>query len=201
MKLDPFKGIEARQGFILHPHFRFDPGTLAIIGLSTMAVGTGVSAYGQYQAGSAEQSAANYNARVLERQAQTREQKSLFEQQRQAEAASRQSSTMRAGFGSAGVISSEGTPLLIQAEQAHQSELENLMIGYQGMNEGQYLRSQAQQQRYAGKIAKQAGTISAGATLLQGFGSTALTAGMMGQMGMFSGGSPSLASASGPHIA
>ena len=43
-------------------------GTLAIIGLASTAIGAGVSAYGQYQQGKAQEAIANYNAQQRERQ-------------------------------------------------------------------------------------------------------------------------------------
>ena len=145
-------------------------GAGAIAAIAMQAVGTGVSAYGQYQAGAAEESAARYNARVLQREAQAREQKSLLESKQQAEEANRLQSTMRARLGASGAVTTEGAPLAALAEQARQSELENLLIGYGGQTEAQQLRSQARQTRYAGKIAGQAGSLQSMTTLLSGFG-------------------------------
>jgi len=141
----------------------FDPATL-------MLAGTALGAFGEYQAGQDQSAMAEYNAKVQEREAQAAEQKAMIESRRQAAEAARQMSTLRARMGASGVISTTGAPLEIQAEQARQSELENAMIGYEGVTEAQRLRSGAAQTRYAGKVAKQASRIKAGTTLLTGFG-------------------------------
>jgi len=83
---------------------------------------------------------------------------------------------MLAGMGAAGAVTSAGTPLLIQAKQQAESELENLMIGYEGATQASRLRSEANLQRTQGKIygqkaktARTASYIGAGSTLLTGF--------------------------------
>ena len=150
-----------------------------------MAAGTGLAAAGQIQAGRAAevegksaQAIANYNAAVQEREAQAIEQRTGLEQRRQTEEAARAMSRMRAGFGAAGVVSTAGTPLQIQAKQASEFEMENLMIGYRGQTEAARARSAAEIERMGGRLAKErgkaakrAGYIGAGATLLTGFGS------------------------------
>lgn len=149
-----------------------------------MAAGVGLAAAGQVQAGRAaevagksEQAIANYNAAVQEREAQAIEQRTGLEQRRQTEEAARAMSRMRAGFGVAGVIPTAGTPLQIQAKQASEFEMENLMIGYRGVTEAARARSAAEIERMGGELAmergvaaRRAGRIGAGATLLTGFG-------------------------------
>ena len=169
--MNPFKDIIIRQFSdgrycILHHRFRFGP-----LPFILMAAGTVMKAKGEYEAGQAEQAAANYNAKVLERQAQAREQKGLYDSRRQAEYASRQESSIRAGLGGSGAVMTEGSPLMIQSEQAAQNELDNLLIGYDSAIDAQTYRSQAAQSKYAGKIASRAGKTQAFTTLLTGFGS------------------------------
>ena len=169
--MNPFKDTIVRQGasgryYTLHWKNRFGP-----LAVPLMVAGIGMQAYGQYEAGQAEQDAANYNAKVLERQAQAREQKGLYDSRRQAEYASRQESSLRAGLGGAGAVMTEGSPLMIQSEQAEQNELDNLLIGYDSAIDAQTYRSQAEQQKYSGKIASRAGKTQAFTTLLTGFGS------------------------------
>jgi len=158
--------------------YRFDPLTIA------MVAGVSLAAAGQVQAGRAAgvegksaQAIANYNAAVQEREAQAIEQRTGLEQRRQTEEAARGMSRLRAGFGAAGVVPTAGTPLQIQAKQASEFEMENLMIGYRGATEAARARSAAEIERMGGKLArqrgkaaKQAGYIGAGATLLTGFG-------------------------------
>lgn len=149
-----------------------------------MGVGLGLTAVGQVQAGRAAaaeaesaQAIANYNAAVQEREATAIEQRTALEQRRQAEESARAMSRLRAGLGVAGVVPTAGTPLQIQAKQASEFEIENLMIGYRGMTEAERARSAAEMERLGGRLAIQrgrarerAGYIGAGATLLTGFG-------------------------------
>jgi hypothetical protein len=154
-----------------------DPITMLLV------AGTGLTAAGQVQAGrhakaqgQSAQNIANYNAAVMEREAKAKEQKARFEQRRQAEAAARKRSELKlwqAGTGG------RGTELLAE-EQAAELELENLMIGYEGDVAAARARSQAEIDRLQGRLSyqkgkgqKKASYISAGSTLLTGFGSVA----------------------------
>jgi hypothetical protein len=164
--------------------------------VAIMAVSAAMSAYGQYQQGQAAaaegeaaQGMAEYNAKLQEREAQQIEAKTAYDQRREAAAADRRMSSLRAGFGASGIVSTEGTPLLIQATQAAESEMDNLMIGYEGQQQAQASRSGASLSRLEGDIARQKGRnqrtgsfIGAGSTLLSGFGS-------MGSSGGGGGGS------------
>jgi len=163
---------------------------MASLAIPAIIAGTGLAAYGQVQAGRAaevtgksEQAMANYNAAVQEREAQAIEARTSLEQRRQAEEAARAMSAMRAGFGAAGVVSTAGTPLQIQAKQASEFEMENLMIGYRGQTEAARARSMAAIERMRGKLAKERGRaakrasyLKAGGTLLTGFGAAGMAA-------------------------
>lgn len=151
--------------------------TLVLAGLGTMAAGQVMQGMAAKQAGKDEASLAEYNARVMESQAKAKEEQTLAIQKRQAEAAARVQSSLEAELGASGVVSTAGTPLLVQAKQASELELENLMIGYEGQVEAERYRSQAAGERYKGKLAKRRGKnemfgslLGAGGTLLTGFG-------------------------------
>ena len=149
--------------------------------LETLALALNVG--GQIYAGQAastearsEQAMAKYNAAVLEQQARATEARTQLEQRRQAEAAARGMSTMAAEIGASGVVASEGTPLLVQAKQASEYELENLMIGYKGQEEVSQLKSKAALEKMQAKLYGQkaqrlamGGYMKAGSTLLTGF--------------------------------
>lgn len=151
---------------------------------TAMVVGLGLTVAGQVQAGRAAaaeaasaQALANYNAAVQEREARAIEQRTSIEQRRQAEEAARAMSRLRAGLGVARVIPTAGTPLQIQAKQASEFEIENLLIGYRGITKAARARSAAEIERMGGRIAiqrgrarKRAAYIGAGKTLLTGFG-------------------------------
>lgn len=152
-----------------------------------MAAGTAVSAVGQLRAGRAAevetksaQRVAAYDAAIQEQEAKAIEQKVGFEQKRQAEAAVRAKSRLRARLAATGAVPGPGQELLIE-EQAAELELEQLLIGYEGEIAASRARSQAELDRLSGRLAKKRGKearrtgfLRAGTTLLTGFG-TALT--------------------------
>jgi len=161
------------------------------MGLSVLAMaaiaGTVATAYGQYREGEAakvegksRQNLANYNAQVQEQEAKAIEQRTAVAQRRQAEAAARQQSALEAGLGAAGAVTTAGAPLMLQAKQASESELENLMIGYTGAEQVRAAKTGARLSRMEGKLARQQGKakatgkyIGAGTTLLSGYSSGA----------------------------
>jgi hypothetical protein len=147
--------------------------------------GTALMAYGQVKEGQAadaqgksEQNMAEYNAKVQEREAQAIEERTRIAQQKQAEYGSREMGTLKAGLGASGAVTTAGSPLMIQAKQASEFELDNLMMGYEGAVNAQTSRSQADMDRMSGKLARQRGKaalnasyMKAGGTALMGFGS------------------------------
>jgi hypothetical protein len=192
LKMNPLDGAIYKQGkngrvFIFNHGWMFDPVTMLVVG------GTVMGAAGQIQGGMAaeaegksQQNMANYNAALQEREAKSIEARTALQQKQQAETADREASTLRAGLGASGAVSTAGSPLMIMAKQASEAELENLNIGYQGMEEATAARSGAALSRMEGKTAlargkagKTAGFMGAGSTLLTGFG----TAGYYGGLG------------------
>lgn len=161
------------------------------LGALAAAATAGRQIYGGIAAGQeakSEQAIQKYNAAVMEQQATAIEQKTALEQRRQAEAAERQASALQAGLGVAGVVATIGTPLMLQAKQASESELENLMIGYAGATEAARARSEAIGYRMAGKLARRRGRaamiggfMGAGGTLLSGFGEGGGGGGLFGK--------------------
>lgn len=146
--------------------------------------GLAMQAIGTYQAGvaaeaeaKAQQAVAEYNARVAEQEAKTKRNVAAFKQRRQAQEAQRYQSALQAGLGASGAVPTEGAPLMIQARQAAESELENLLIGYEGEIGAMRSRSQAAIDRAQASIygqraksARRAGIFGAGTSLLTGFG-------------------------------
>lgn len=184
-----------------------DPITIAAV---AVAAGTTVQAFGQYKEGEAasaeakgQQAMSEYNAKLAEREAQAAEARTGVASQRQAEEAERIRGSLEAGLGASGTVSSVGTPLMIQARQAAESELDNLMIGHQGLTDAARLRSQGALDLMQSKIygqkaksAKAAGMIGAGGTLLTGFGSAA----GLGYFGSLKAKPPTGGFAAGPHV-
>ena len=159
--------------------------------------GTTLAALGQVQAGAAaaaqarsQQAISQFNAQVQEQEAKARRAATQFEQERQAKEADRVGGRLRALLSASGVVPSAGTPLLLQAEQAAESELENLLIGFEGRTGVQRARSKAELDRLQAGVfgqragfARRAGRIGAGTTLLTGLGGAAI-----GGAGFFGGG-------------
>ncbi|MBE3143563.1 MAG: hypothetical protein IMZ61_06530 [Planctomycetes bacterium] len=189
--MNVFNDIIYKQGkdgriFQLHWKYRFGP-----LAIPLTIGGTILSAGGQIQAGQAQSAEnktavnmAEYNAQVKDDEAAAIQRKTELEQRRQAEAGERAMGTLRAGLGGEGVISTAGSPLMIQAKQASELELENLGMGAEGITQRNQVRSeatgfrmQAKQYKSAAKSAKTASYIGAGSTLLTGFGSAGLLSG------------------------
>lgn len=149
------------------------PAGIGTLGLGTSGVligaGTGLAMAGQMEAAQAAEATAKYNQRLQEQQAREIERRTQFQQQRQAEAAQRVEGRMRAAMGKAGAVSTVGSPLLLQAKQASESELENLLIGREGYISAEQARATGRMDLYQSKVAKRAAYIGAGSTLLTGF--------------------------------
>lgn len=149
--------------------------------------GIGLAGYGQMAQGQAiaqqaegQAAIADYNAKVQEQEARAAEAATVYEQNRQAEEARRLSSGLLANAGASGLVPSQGAPLMVEAEQAAQSELDNLMIGYKGQLAASRARSQGTVDslqegiyRRSSRNASLAGGIGSGTTLLSGFGELA----------------------------
>jgi hypothetical protein len=149
-----------------------------------LAAGTGLQAIGMIGQGAAASSqakgqaaVAEYNAKVAEQEAAAERQANLYRQKKMAESAGRYGSGMRAAYGASGVVPSEGTPLLVQAKQAAEDDLDQLMASYEAdiserrkANVAAGERLQAGIYRKSARNSVLAGAIGAGTTLLTGFG-------------------------------
>lgn len=150
-----------------------------------LLVAAGVSAAGSIQQGrvahaeaKSQAAMSQYNARIMEREAEAIRQKAAFDQKRQAKEAERIKSRMRTKMAGSGVMQGVGTELLLEEEQAAELELDNLLIGYGAEVEARRAESQAKMDmaqgriyRQRGRAARTAGYMGAGTSLLTGFGS------------------------------
>lgn len=147
--------------------------TLLVTALAATAVGTGVSAYSQYQAGKSQQALNNYNAKLNEQAALDASRDARIKANAQRAQAEAIKGRQRALYAKAGVVSATGTPLLVQVAQAGELEMAALEQEQAGNSEAARLRSQAVLDRMSGKIARRSGNLGAAATILQGVGSAA----------------------------
>ena len=149
---------------------------MAFIPFALMAAGQVYQGMAADAQGKSAQNMANYNAQLALRNKAQIEARGKQESIQQAKEASRQQSKLLAQLGGSGAVVQTGTPLDILAEQAKESELENLLIGYDTQVAAQQQESQAALDRMQGDIYRQKGKnkatasyIGAGSTLLQGF--------------------------------
>lgn len=115
-------------------------------------------AKGARAAGKSAQNIANFNAAVAEEEAKAAKIKAGFAQKRQAKKAVAAESSLIAKLGE-GLSSDVAGDLL--AEQAAESELENLLIGFEGEVAARRAESQAELDRLSGRLAKQRGKSAA----------------------------------------
>ncbi len=129
----------------------------------------------QAQAASLEsqQNIAEFNARIARQEASAEEERTAFAQRRQAEQARAVAGSLRAQLGASGAVLGAGAPLALEAKQAEESELESLLIGYEGAIAASRIRSEATNLSLQGQLfgrqarqVRQAGAISVGATAL-----------------------------------
>ncbi len=131
----------------------------------------------QRVAGKSAQNIANFNAEVSEQRAKAARAKAAFAQKRQAKRGVAAKSALIAKLGT-GLTSPVAGELI--AEQAAETELENLLIGFEGEVAAGQAESQAVLDRLQGKLAKRRGKAAGraanvqfgtqiGTTLLTGF--------------------------------
>jgi len=143
-------------------------------GLAASIYGGVSSGMAAKQQGKDARAMSEYNARVEENKAKQLTAKSIYDQQRQADLANRKKSSMLASIGGSGVDPSIGSPLLVQAKQAAEFDLENLMIGYEGQTDAGAARNQATLDKLQGSISESQGRSTAKARYI-GTGSSLLT--------------------------
>lgn len=144
-----------------------------IIGLVMSMVSAIGGAMAAKDAGEAQKNATEYNAKVMEAQAQSEREAATFEETRQREQAAKMRARQRVAYLASGVDLSEGTPLEVLGAQAGEMEMDAMAIRYNGEVKARQSESQAGIYRVQGQQAQKAGMINAGSSLLTGFGSAA----------------------------
>jgi len=150
-------------------HILKDEGGWAAIPYVIAAVGVGMSAYGQYQSGQAQEKAYKFNAAIAEQDAAAERKKADYEEG-QARLRLRQLiGTQRTLYAKAGVDLASGSPLMVLADTAARGEEDLEMIKYGGDVSVARQRNQASLQLFYGKQSRTAGTIGAFGTAAAGF--------------------------------
>lgn len=141
--------------------FVYSAAALAVVGAS-------VSAYSAYQGGQAASQAANYNAALAQQQATATRNaaaaKALSERQNNALLLKKQ----QADYAAAGVVASEGSPLVEEAKQAGYMELHAENTEYAGDIAANVDMEQSQLDIAQGQEAKTTGDLNATASLISG---------------------------------
>ena len=142
--------------------------TLAVASIATSLAGAGMSAYGQYQAGKAQNEMAKRNARAID---QARQAEALSAQEnvkRSRQMNRRKLSSIRSRMAGSGVSATSGSSLSVLGEASEEMELKTLdLFRSSGAKQVAY-GNQANMQRYEGKQAKAAGTMGAVGSLIGG---------------------------------
>jgi hypothetical protein len=141
-----------------------------MIGLITMAVGTGISMYGQYQEGQDAKAMAEYNAKVAQNQAEAQAAAIQSESEYQMKESRSALADRRAEGGSRGVDYESGSPLLAEAEAATAMAFDQLALQNekdvtlaQGANE-------AAMYKFEGAQARRSSLLNMAATGIKGAG-------------------------------
>ena len=145
------------------------------IGLIFSVISTVVSAMSAMNAADAQKQALDYNADVMDAQAQSEREAAAFSETQQREQAAKLRARQRVAYASSGIDLSEGTPLEVLGQQAGEMEMDALTIRYNGEVKAKQSESQAAIYRMQGVQAQRAGFANAGSSLLTGLGSAATT--------------------------
>ena len=137
------------------------------IALIATAVSAGVSAYSSHEQGKSAAAAAKVNAQIAEREADQRRTAGRLEAERMRRERIRLAAAQRAGYAKSGVTS-EGTPLQVMIQSAAEEELNAQLTQYNYEIGAQRSESEASLYRFGGKVARRAGNMQAGTSLLSG---------------------------------
>ena len=136
--------------------------------LVAAVVAAAASAYATYQSGQQQAKGFRYQAQQQENQAQAARNAAAVQEAQSRERNKRIMALARARAGASGVVSTEGSPLLVMLENARQAELEAQLIRYGGEIQAGFLEGESRLSTFRGRNARRAGNIGAGTTLLSG---------------------------------
>lgn len=132
------------------------------------ALGIGVQAYGQYQAGLQEKAIHEYNAQIAEQAAEGTREKAAVDEKRLRRTGERVKGSQRAAAGASGATMESFEEVFV--DTAKEIELDALSIRHAGEVEAIAYEQQAQLSRLKGKAAKKKGFYGGVSSLLSGGG-------------------------------
>jgi hypothetical protein len=151
-------------------HARGEDGYIIAAVAVIAVVAAAASAYAVYEQGETQKATAKYNAKIAEQQAVSAQQVAKAQADQQRQQSRRLMAANRAATGASG-ISDVGSPLLLEADNVTQAELNARMTEYGGLLRQQGYQSEIPLLKFQARRAGEAGTIGAGATLLSGVAS------------------------------
>lgn len=145
----------------------FTAGTYAA---AAVVAGAAITAYGAIQQGQQANAQAQYQATIMQQQADRERAVAAVNEEAYRKQQSRLMASRRAILGGSGVEGGTGSPLMVSEDMASQSELQALTIRNGGEASSTRLNEQAALSRYQGETAESGGYFRAGASLLSGAG-------------------------------
>jgi hypothetical protein len=150
-----------------------EPATIALIAAGVSLAGTGVSAYGQVQAGKNANATAKFNAEMQNRAAHDAEVRGSLDAADKRQETRQLIARQIAALSGTGADLTSGTALDLMTESAGMGALDALRIRYNAQNQAAGLNAQADIGRFEGRAAQRAGYMNAAGTLLSGASSAA----------------------------
>lgn len=126
------------------------------------------TAYATYSASQAQAAAQDYQAKVARNQQQQARDAAAIAAQNAEARMKRVLAAQRAAIGASGVMSTEGSPLLVQLDSAEEAAFDLAKIRYSGEVRATGYRAEEILQRWQAGATRRAGYIGAGASLLGG---------------------------------
>lgn len=146
----------------------------ATAAISVVALGAGMSAYGQTRAGKETKGIYDRNAQLAELQAQDAIERGQVEEKKARRQTEQVIGQQRVSLAAQGVDINKGSALDVQADAAYLGELDALTIRNNAAKEAWGYRVQAQDYRYRGKVAQREGQFGAFRSILGSTGSVLL---------------------------
>ena len=131
-------------------------------------IAAAAAAYAAYQASEAQAQQYEYQKKVAKNQATVAANAAKIARENAEAQHKRILATQRARIGAAGLISSEGSPLIAQMESVEQAALDEARLTYAGQIQAQSFLSEANLLGFQARTTREVGRVSAGATLLGG---------------------------------
>ncbi len=161
---------------------------LAAMAIGAQAGGSILKGFFEANQKKNEAAVAKYNAAVMRNQADSIRMRTKFQQERTAEESARIEGELRVSIGGAGIVSTQGAPLLALALQKTESDLQNYLIGYEGRLETAQAENRAlefdMQRKFARIGARQAmigSFLGAGVSAMQGWANMKSTTNNLGR--------------------